>query len=383
MIDKNGKKLVSNLSESAASQTVEEVHVHFTRVKKQGVTEGKFARIPQSVIAELRPRWGALALYSTLMLYIPFDNSSSKCFPSMQRLSEDLEISAASVQRHLRTLKDHELVAVKKRGRGNEYRLYVPAARDVTSADESSHICDEDQSHLHAVEATETAGNTNPEGISNAGQDKEREPGKRANQEEVQACTSLLTRQRLESFRLSNERITSLIEEFGLEKIDAGIEFVDRRADVRRPAALLLSYLESGGWVKLDRLKEFLYGMPDPRTAAERASIGREIVGIFDDSKEEALKAIESVREDQLRLRSSATSEAQREIAGRIIFRASEARYFTKRYVHTAEEEQNRIEMRRLLDESLRQSEEAESHDELGALASSPACSTSPYGGAA
>jgi len=45
------------------------------------------------------------------------------CFPSQERLSDDLGISVDSVQRYLRELELYGFLVVEKRGRRNNYRL--------------------------------------------------------------------------------------------------------------------------------------------------------------------------------------------------------------------------------------------------------------------
>ena len=314
-----------------------QVHSYLREIKEQGPDYDRFARVPKSAILSLRKAPGALALFTLLMCYVPFSKPSSQCYPSIRLLTEELGVSESTLRRDLKVLRDLGFVRVEKRGRRNVYTLYVPEPKPVTSASDTEQICTEYPSDSIDEEAPPVTVNPQQDDGTEAGTSDERDVGKIVSQREVQPGTSLDRVKQLLDFKISANRAKDLIEQFGVEKVDAGIEFVLSQERVRSPAGLLVKYLESDGWAKLTKLKDYLLDMPDPRSREEMRTIGWEIVDIVG-SKEAALDALEEVCEDELRLLEAAGNEKQKKVANAIHCRACDARHYIRKYVRTQEE---------------------------------------------
>ncbi|MFC2099420.1 hypothetical protein ACFLSF_01120 [Candidatus Bipolaricaulota bacterium] len=198
-------------------------------------------------------------------------------------------------------------------------------------------MCEEEPSDLRADMTGRASSDADLNNGLEDGDSREREPTKRPIEEEVQACTSSRVPK---SFQLRPNRDVELLDKYGVEKVQAGVNYVLSQDNVRNRAGLLESYLANDGWKKLSELKEFLYHMPDPRTPAEQASIACQIVRLYDGDKYAALEAVDQVRKDQLGMESSAQSIERQEIASRIVGAAADARHFIVSHERTEEEKQ-------------------------------------------
>ena len=326
------------LEAATGNQQREPVHLYLRRVKDHGIgDEGKFSRVPKSVILALSKKPGALSLYALMMTYVGFDNRSSECYPSIATLARELDVSESTVRRNLRELTEQGLVKTRKKGRKNYYSLHTIPSNTATSATDTEQICEEYQSDLHTSEAGE--GVVRPDSISDSetANSSEREPRKRTNKRDVQAGTSSIRRGKVKSFGISAKEASALIEQYGPKLVDAGVEHVLGRDGVRNQAALFKSYLKNDGWAQLNDLKDFLHKMPDPRTSAEQADLGRCVVDMFGGSKQDALDALVQVRDDQARLLKKNLHPDREDIAESILARAGDARHFVEVYARTYE----------------------------------------------
>jgi len=241
-------------------------------------------------------------------------------------------------------LKERGFVEIEKKGRRNVYTLYSLVSIPCASATDTEQICTEDRSDLHDVHTDLDAPNPEPDSEFEAEANEERKEGSRDSKREVQTGTSSSIRQQLKALGLRETRASALVEQFGVEKVEAGIGFVCEYEGPRSRAALLVSYLQNGGWAKLKGLKDFLLGMPDPYGEEEQAEVAWKVVEMFG-SKQGAFDALEKVKEDIGRLQDSTTNEKQRKIAGSICCRASDAEYFIRKHARTRKEQQEKEEL--------------------------------------
>ena len=322
---------------------------HLRGIRDVGLSEGKFARVPKSVILELRDAPGAFCLYALLMTYVSFDNSSSDCYPSIALLAKEFGVSESTVRRDIRELKKRGLVSAAKRGRRNVYELFSLVPSTGSSAQDPDRNCDENQSDLRGVQTRGSEGSAHQHEDSSSAEEDEREPRTRPIEEEVQACTSSLTRQRLKTLGFSDNRAASLIAEFGEEKAEAAIGYARGRDGVRNPAGLVIAYLDSNGWAKHGKLKEYLRQMQDPSEPGEEEQIARKFMRMCG-SKPETLDALDAVQKDASRLMEYASNPVQKKIGLKLYVRAGEAMHYVRKNIDTPEEEAGLEELSRLLD---------------------------------
>jgi len=319
------------------------VHIYLREIKDHGLGRGRFARLPKSVILQTaKQQPGLLALYALLMTYVPFTGKGSECFPSIETLAEELGKSKSTIGRWLNGLKALRLVTTRKDGKRTKYTLYAPyspPSADSTGS-ETLHPRTRQAANLQPTAELAQVENQDPDSTIDTNDDREREILKRDIEREKQDCSlRKKLKRKLTDLHLTAQKADELLDEYGLKNVAAALKFVRGRPNARNPAGLLITYLESDGWKRQRRLKEYLKEMPDPDTSAERTRIAAEIVSIFG-SKKDTVNALAQLMEEEGRLSREAETEAQRDVAWFMFCRAREAKYYVEDYFLTEEEKE-------------------------------------------
>ena len=292
------------------SKRRELVHDYFNRVKDSGIEgEDRFARLTKSVILALRKKPGAYSLYSLLMTYVPFSNSSSECWPKVSTLAKELGVSQSTVRRDLKHLKNEGLVEVEKKHGKNYYTLYTIPLPSSTSATDNGQICAEDQSDLHAGEGVIQGVSAVPDRNPGRGSLLEREQGSRPIEKELLAEARTDSVGILKSSQLSQDR-------------------------ARQP---LESYLESGRGQQLARLRTRLSSTSEPVTLAEQRQEAQDIVELCLADRDLALDLLEEFRAGQQREAAMLGDTIEGSTALRIDDRAKLLEYYI-RQIRTPDE---------------------------------------------
>jgi len=80
-----GREAADSLQPSMCRMPVAE---HLKQIGKHGLKAGRFVRVPLTGFPVLQSTSSAFVLYVRLLSYIPFNNSSSKVYPSISHLAE-------------------------------------------------------------------------------------------------------------------------------------------------------------------------------------------------------------------------------------------------------------------------------------------------------
>jgi len=327
-----------------ARTSVVPVHILLREIKRHGLKRGRFARIPETVLNAVK-KPGPLTLYIRLMLYVPFNGTSSDCFPSIDTLAREMGRSKSTIHRWMSELKALGLVRVRKDGQHPVYTVYAPRFLPMPDSTESgeSHSGAQQLADLQPTNEPQPACNEDPDSITAPCDEPEREKGKRDIDREIQDCSLLKTlKTDLANLHLTAERADALLNEYGGKKVAEAVEFVRGQAHVRNPAGLVVAYLKNDGWRRQRELNDYLKEMPDPYTSGERTLIARDIVRICG-SKKCALDMLAHVMDQERRLSDEGKDEAQREVAWTMFCRAREASYYVQEYFLTKEEREMAI----------------------------------------
>jgi len=314
------------------------VHEYLALVVMYGLEAGRFARVPKTVILQLGRHPGLLALYTLLMNYVRFDNTSSECFPGIDKLAAELGTSESTIYRRLSQLRDRGFVKIgRKRGR-RVYTLYAPTTEVLVSPEQvlASRKCGKLLADLQEGIDGPTCCPGDPNDLSDVSTGTQRESRKRASikrpsNKEMQGSSfcdcpaSGLTDGDLTADDAAVD--VSLQGNDDAPRWNGTIARVGCERTAPAPASSAPVALEEAS---LSELVSFLERMPDPCPPAVGDEIAEEIVRIVG-SVQDAVYVLNRIARAEMPLRLETKPGARREANWNLMLRAATALNYIER----------------------------------------------------